>query len=193
MWSSTSISSSTLSMIGRITSLEQLRLGIGNCDSENPNWPVNHDKLRDTLSPLKRLQRLALLGDTYRNCFQMRSPGSHRNTESYYLDQLPNLRLLYNPVEVCASYPSAETKAIFKSQHSLRMRLEAGKYADIFPSLKWMTFGRLLMAVSRQPGDKPAGIESIDVGVNQEECETLFQHIFSYPHALPLLLDIYHN
>ncbi|KAF5536408.1 hypothetical protein FMEXI_10354 [Fusarium mexicanum] len=64
-WGETQIPDESLQMIARLASLEQLSLRAGRPCEWKYYWDVDHDKLRQHLSPLQRLTKLALAHDTY--------------------------------------------------------------------------------------------------------------------------------
>jgi hypothetical protein len=114
--------------IGKLQNLTQLCIMCGESSGRRRNWEVNHEELRNGLSKLRQLKRLALRGDTY-------SASGSGDPERYYVDTYAttadlgnSTSLSYIPVEQRGPmFDAAKGKSYWEKRHVRRMRTEAKK------------------------------------------------------------------
>ena len=111
---------------------------------------VDHTAIRQHLSPLRYLQRLALCGDTY----SLRA--DFPNSERYYVDTFAteeDLGYTGVPLDEVPSHARRLMldpklgKPYWEKRHNENMVTEGKEYIDIFPSLEWIYFGERAMCV----------------------------------------------
>lgn len=162
-WQSTSISKRALGAISNIKSLEQISLSAGEQFGWKHDWLINHQDMREYLSRLPLLRKLAFSRDTY----DKHIPGAQ--VGKYYM--VPHMsdseyREMY---EFDTRWKAWEH---FHLQHILR---EADAYLGVMPQLEWVYFGQIPMMVMDDPktGKKRAKALS-----GRDDCSTLLRRMF---------------
>ncbi|KAI4094731.1 MAG: hypothetical protein L6R37_007178 [Teloschistes peruensis] len=128
-WACSSITNSALQQISLLKSLKQVYLSAGATPQRLHDWPINHDNLRQHLCTLPLLEKMAFRGDIYPT-----GRGWSPNGTSYYIF---STHYSLNP----------ESAAKWERSHRNRILVEANKYVNAMPALRWMYFGQLLMSV----------------------------------------------
>ena len=156
-----------LQLIGSLRNLTQLCISCGRVDGWRRNWEVDHSAIRQNLSPLRVLQRLALCGDTY-------SPGSRPTDLSrYYVDTFavvedlgypPGMPLGNVPLSVRTLMLDCQIgKSYWEKAHRKKVISEGMAYIDVFPRLEWIYLGERAMCIEEVDGQiKSRCIVSID-------------------------------
>jgi hypothetical protein len=168
-----------LSLIGRLQTINQLCISCGRLRDWQRSWEVDHAAIRQYLSPLQYLERLALNGDTYN--LDINSPNLERYYEDTFatrsdlgytgipLDDIPNnmRRLMTNP---------KLGKPYWEKRHRERMVAEGEEYAHIFPRLEWIYFGQRMMQ-AQEDDDCTKSKRSVSI-VEMTEKRTFLNKVF---------------
>ncbi|KAK2796322.1 hypothetical protein FQN50_009613 [Emmonsiellopsis sp. PD_5] len=160
-WNDISISAEALGLLSTLKSLEQLYLGVlDRCGWSI--WYIDHQAIRETVSKLPRLKKLALVGDTYQN-------RATRSKEFYYMSL---------DSDVDRRTPSEGVRFAWELIHRSMMLTEADKYLEAAPEqpLEWMYFGQLPMGVRRVNGRKKA----YALFRKRDDCFTVLKKMFTW-------------
>lgn len=160
-----------LCLIGSLHSLYQLCISCGRQKDYLRSWAVDHRAIRQHLSPLRYLQRLALCGDTY----SLRI--DPQNLEEYYIHTLATEEDLGYTDVLLDRVPSNARglmldpklgKPYWEKRHQKKMMIEVKEYIDVFPSLEWIYIGEraVCVQINNGPG-KSRGVVSINELVNK--------------------------
>ena len=191
VWEGLSITENALKQIGTLRGLRQLQLSTGEQFGWTHNWFVDHDEIRSNLSNLKNLRNLALSRDTYRTDFD--------EFEDYYdgrsLEPQDDSEWgIWHGVMSQANrdFVDPQTddegenasfdrrrKAASAKIHSMRMLIEANKYAHALPSLSWIYIGKLLFAIKTDT----EGRQAANLIHEQDEYRTALQQMFGLPNS----------
>ena len=171
-WQGNSISSSALSTIASIATLEQLDLSAGVQHGWRHTWPIEHDLLRKHLRNLPSLKRLAFRRDSYDNgCAQSSS------LERYYEDKYGpeySFEQLVGAMDLNSAFNERADKE-FEEWHKERMLGQVEKYAEVLPKLEWAYFGQMPMGIAR---DEDGGMVVEALYGERDECWTLLNRMF---------------
>ena len=127
VWADVSIPESDVEMISRIKTLKQIHLSAGDQYGHHYNWLIEHKTLRKHLRTLPSLEKMAFSRDTY-GSYDAISPGS------YYAQG------------VVFGDATAESDE-WERNHRQMIVAEGQKYVDVIPTMDWMCFGQIPMAV----------------------------------------------
>ncbi|RYP92454.1 hypothetical protein DL770_001400 [Monosporascus sp. CRB-9-2] len=174
---STTIPESSLEVIGKLVSLEQLSLSAGVRAGWRTQWLINHDILRRHFVGLTKLKKLAFSRDTYspnpifamldevEGYYSMRDVGREQNTAARARPELDD------------SHEGLADDEIWERAHRNLMLDEADKYAALLPDLEWILCGQWPMGVRRSPGGGgPA--RAFPLTEERDECYTFLQRTF---------------
>ncbi|RSL50082.1 hypothetical protein CEP54_012121 [Fusarium duplospermum] len=176
--------------IGNLVSLEQLCLCAGLITGyQQCQWAVDHAELVSCLGKLKRLEKLALVQDTYP------IPGGVMDSEVYYRAfvvtpaeiQDAELRPELDPEESDEddememdddSYESIIEMRQWNRAHRNRMLHHAEKYAAVLPELEWMLCGKLPIGFEQDPENPAAPRRAVPLSLEMDSCNTFLELTF---------------
>ncbi|KAL8734040.1 MAG: hypothetical protein Q9166_001801 [cf. Caloplaca sp. 2 TL-2023] len=160
---SQSINRHALETISQISTLEQLLLSAGEQYGWRYNWLIDHQAMRNHLSKLTLLKRLAFDRDSYDN-------GISQSCDRYYVDKWirPGDLLDQN-----------HTEEIFEIEHREAMLDEASQYLEVMPQLEWLYLGQIPMAVDMNTKD----VEPLTT--ERDDCYTFLKEMFGWKGILP--------
>ncbi|KAH8591396.1 hypothetical protein B0O99DRAFT_690753 [Bisporella sp. PMI_857] len=173
-----SMPTESLRLIGKLQNLSQLCIMCGRVGGWRRSWEVNHQEIREALSVLPRLKRLALQGDTYE------ALGNFSTPERYYVDTFATqgdlgyqgVDFLEIPDEDMGPLFNADQgKPFWEMRHAANMRAEAETYLNIFPNLEWIFLGERAMCIEL---DSSLGIRRIASTTKVENEYSFFIEIF---------------
>ena len=142
-----SVPETALRLIGGLHSLEQLGIRCGAPDMYgygHQNWAVDHEMMRRHLSPLKKLRKLALLGDSYEPSIVSSGLKDYYNDTYATRNQFGYVG--WAPIDIpiyvhLAMEDPKQGKPWWEKRHRNMLTIETRKYVSIFPDLEWMFFG----------------------------------------------------
>ncbi|KAF5666085.1 hypothetical protein FHETE_6386 [Fusarium heterosporum] len=170
-------------VIGKILSLQQLRLGAGMRRGWRHQWLVDHDELRRHFGQLKGLKRLALTRDTYQinlsvmhpqRYYALRWVGVEEETDA-------NKRLHLDANKEVRLGDMDESEILFQMwerAHRNRMLDQAEKWATTLPNLQWMFCGQRPMGFIKIKGKMTEPPEAVTLTQERDECRTYLESIF---------------
>lgn len=168
-----------LRLISNLHTLNQLGIWCGYVRGWKRNWKVDHEAIRQHLSPLKYLKKLALLGDTY-------DSGIHFSTfERYYVDTYATQDDLGYDGVALHEVPDEERrpmldvelgKPYWEEKHKRKMVVEAKKYIDVLPKLEWIYLGERAMCIEED--DSGIGLRRVVSTIKLEETWSYFEKMF---------------
>ncbi|KAK2791042.1 hypothetical protein FQN53_007231 [Emmonsiellopsis sp. PD_33] len=177
-WKDKSISAEALGLLCTLKSLEQLYLGVADRCGWSI-WFIDHQAIRETVSKLPRLKKLALVGDTYEN-------RATRSKEFYYMSSQDSEEALETANAINwdergdgnQRTRGAGVRFAWEWIHCLRMLTEADKYLEATPEqpLEWMYFGQLPMGVRLVDGKKKA----YALFHKRDDCFTVLKKMFTW-------------
>ena len=163
------IPDAALEIISGMETLEQVCLGAGPSWGWKYDWLIDHTSMRNYLSKLPRLKRIAFTRDSYEN-------------EIYYLHQFLSLEEMYaSGLDYDA--PKEARVPIWEDGHKRRMVAEGQKYISSMPELEWIFLGQYPMAVEKGAfeGDR----QVVPLSGGRDSCETLLDRIFGCERFFP--------
>ncbi|KAI6244461.1 hypothetical protein HI914_07443 [Erysiphe necator] len=132
-WEGFQVSESSLEALSKLPTLEALHLSSGCQIGWRNDWPVNHDVIKNSLIPLKKLKKIALTRDVY---------SYTRNGFTYEYNSYKELRFdAWN-------------------LHWESMREKALAYAEAFPNIELVHTGEITYEIFRQ--EKIIKLRAID-------------------------------
>jgi hypothetical protein len=144
-----------LRLVSKLHGLNQLCIGSGIMLCWRRNFEVDHDEIRQYLSSLQHLRKLALQGDTY-------DSGIHfSNSERYYIDTYAisddlgyeGMDFADVPGEAITPMINKEAGAPYwEKRHRRKMIGEAEKYMGVLPGLEWIYLGERAMCIESDNG-----------------------------------------
>jgi hypothetical protein len=168
-----------LRLISNLHTLNQLGIWCGYVGGWRRNWKVDHEAIRQHLSPLKYLKKLALRGDTY-------DSGIHFSTfERYYVDTYATQDDLGYDGVALHEVPDEERrpmldvelgKPYWEERHKRKMVVEAEKYIDVLPTLEWIYFGELALCI--EADDDGIGFRRVVSIIKLEDAWSYFEKMF---------------
>jgi hypothetical protein len=161
-----------LAMISGMKTLEQVCLGAGCQIGWKYDWLIDHKSIRNHLSNLPRLKKIAFTRDSYKQPL-FSSETSH---ESYYSDRFP-------PFEEMGAagldWGSEEARIqVWEDGHKRRMVLEAEKYGALMPKLEWIYLGQYPMAVTKEAFEEERQV--VLLCNERDSCDTLLNRMFGW-------------
>ncbi|KAF4503098.1 hypothetical protein FAGAP_653 [Fusarium agapanthi] len=179
-WGESQIPQTSLRMIGRLVSLEQLSLSAGKSYGPRHFWLVDHSKLRRHLHPLKGLAKLAIAQDTYpvpapypgtppETYYEMRFAGSEEKKDA---KARPELDVAKDRDE------RRNMDKVWERFHRNRMLHQAEKYAAIFPNLQWMFCGQRPMGFINATEEKCELRTAVPLTKGRDQCRTYLAEVF---------------
>jgi hypothetical protein len=161
-----------LAMISGMKTLEQVCLGAGCQIGWKYDWLIDHKSIRNHLSILPRLKKIAFTRDSYKQPL-FSSETSH---ESYYSDRFP-------PFEEMGAagldWGSEEARIqVWEDGHKRRMVLEAEKYGALMPKLEWIYLGQYPMAVTKEAFEEERQV--VLLCNERDSCDTLLNRMFGW-------------
>ncbi|KUJ12900.1 uncharacterized protein LY89DRAFT_687830 [Mollisia scopiformis] len=134
----TSVPDAALVLISKMETLEQVCLTVGCQFGWKYDWLVDHESIRNHLSSLPRLKKIAFTRDSYQS---INSLGEIEHG-LYYSDRtLPIAQLDAAGVDWRYGDLRQQIEQFWEDEHKKRMILEAGKYAAVIPRLEWIYIG----------------------------------------------------
>jgi hypothetical protein len=168
-----------LRLISNLHTLNQLGIRCGYVRGWRRNWKVDHEAIRQQLSPLKYLKKLALQGDTYNS-------GIHSSTfERYYIDTYATQDDLGYDGVALHEVPDEERRPMLDAElgkpyweevHKRKMVVEAEKYIDVFPTLEWIYLGERAMCI--EADDAGVGLRRVVSTTELEGTWSYFEEMF---------------
>ncbi|KAG5742909.1 hypothetical protein H9Q70_014373 [Fusarium xylarioides] len=175
----------SLSVIGELTTLEQLCLRCGEkrdefnfetmvrYDIHDPQphsvWLIDHGNMRAHLQNLKNLKLLAIRGDTY--CDFMGVAGASLYYNSFTVS--------HEDLAVVRAHPELEPfvhgQREWEIAHLARMLDHAKEYLTVLPKLEWMLCGQRPMEFIR---NAEGVTELVPIGFERDECKTYLARVF---------------
>ena len=169
-WEQSYIPSTAVEMIAGLATLEQLHLSAGVQIGWRHNWLIDHDMMREYLSKLPRLKKIAFSRDSYSNGLD------EEDAEvSYYETKILKPENLSD---------SKWTDGKFEIEHRWRMVREALKYIRKVPKLEWFYFGQVPMATSKHV-TKPNKAVVTPLFHQRDDCYTLLHEMFGWKGLMP--------
>ncbi|RYP33546.1 hypothetical protein DL768_011095 [Monosporascus sp. mg162] len=174
---STTIPESSLEVIGKLVSLEQLCLSAGIRTGWRTQWLINHDILRKHLVRLTKLKKLAFSRDTYspnpifamldevEGYYSMRNVGREQKAAARARPELDD------------NHEDLADDEIWERAHRNLMLDEADKYAALLPDLEWIFCGQWPMGV-RRSSDGRGPARAFPLTEERDECYTFLQRTF---------------
>lgn len=162
------ISPWALRMISQIKTLAQLQLAVYDPAETGwrTGWQVDHESLRENLSPLQKLKKLSLVRDIFSDQSYLYFPvapystgpmGQHRR--SYYVT------ILYRDAE-----PADPHRLPPPDVYGTRVMEEVAAYAETFPLMEWMYIGQLQFTIR----DKEAVRETREMARSEDVRREIF-------------------
>jgi hypothetical protein len=156
-----------LAMISGMETLEQVCLGAGCQLGWKYDWLIDHKSIRNHLSTLPRLKKIAFTRDSYK---QPSFP-TETNHESYYSDRFPPFEEMR---AAGGDWGSEEARIqLWEDGHKRRMVLEAEKYGALMPKLEWIYLGQYPMAFEE-------GRQVVPLCNERDSCNTLLNRMFGW-------------
>lgn len=164
-----------LRMISALEGLEQVCLGAGCQVGWKYDWLVDHESIRNHLSNLPRLKKIAFTRDSYRNRIFL-GENSH---ERYYTDRIPSHEEM---VASGVDWGSREEVLVrvWEDGHKRRMVVEAEKYVASMPKLEWIFLGQYPMAVVRGAAGEDKERHVALLCDERDDCSTLLGRMFGW-------------
>jgi hypothetical protein len=128
----------SLLMVSKLKGLEQIHLSAGRQRGKRPNWQIDHDLMRQYLSRLPRLRKIAFSRDSYND-----NLGS---IDDYYQRRIPDPGLIH----ALGGEWKGSAQALWEHGHLMRMMAEAKKYMSVMPNLEWIFFGQIPIEVQKR-------------------------------------------
>jgi hypothetical protein len=155
---------SVLQMISTLKGLEQIHLSAGHQWGWRHDWKIDHELMREYLSKLPNLKKVAFSRDSYE--------GSIMGIEFYYEDKSPARELV-------ESHPGWEdtNEELWELGHRQMAIEEANLYVGVMPKLEWMFFGQLPMEVRRHK-DSDEDVTTVEIMSERDDCWTLLRRMF---------------
>ena len=180
-WTGTSISEVALQLIATLTTLQQLCLSAGHKSGWRHDWAADHASLRNHLSRLPNLTKLALIRDT----FQPDCDGI--DADSYYEARI--FRSRDEEEEAVAHWFASQNtddvgdveelqhEAAWEMVHRKRVVAEANEYVREMPRLDWLYFGQTAMCIESN-SDPGRGRVAVPLFEKRDDCCTLLTRMF---------------
>ena len=146
-WPCRFLSEQKLSLLGFLTSLEQIHLTTMEKYIHIDEWRINHERMRKHLCKLIRLKKL-VFSDRYKTCT--------KNPIWYY----PSRR----PIKDCPS----DQRSRYEKEHCEHMLGEARNYATAMSTLEWIYIGKLPIGVEELPDKKGRNVVSLSGGKDED-------------------------
>lgn len=125
-----------------ITSLESLHLSCVDQIGRRYNWFIDHDAIRNVLSPLCKLRSLIFT----RNSYPLNTVLQGEDEGAYYSNRIPAPNDMVNFMENAMRDEQEvdnSLEIVWEAVHRQHMARHAEKYAAIFPELEWVHIGQL--------------------------------------------------
>jgi hypothetical protein len=174
-WDAVSIPDSALEQIGGLQSLRQLSLSAGEPFGWQPDWVIDHLKMRRYLGNLQNLRKIAFRRDSYQisripaeNYYGLRTPVG--NDVDEIADDLDN------SADPDPDQERGRRVRLWEQQHRQRMLLQAREYLRLLPKLGQIPMGVADSAESR-------GREAVALSEERDECRTLLRRMFGRENA----------
>jgi hypothetical protein len=164
-----------LRIISKLEGLEQVCLGAGRQAGWKHDWLVDHESIRNHLSHLPRLKKIAFTRDSYKH---QAFPGEN-NHETYYSDRFPAHEEM---VASGVDWGSGEEAIVrvWEDVHKRRMVVEAEKYVTSMPKLEWIFLGQYPMAVIERAAGEEQKRHVVVLCDERDECITLLDRMFGW-------------
>ncbi|KAF1816126.1 hypothetical protein P152DRAFT_111348 [Eremomyces bilateralis CBS 781.70] len=157
MWDGNTVPVSSLAALSSLVSLEQLHISSGQQAGWRHDWLIDHDAIRTTLFPLRKLKRLAITRDSYR----VNNGATGEDIDAYYsfriLDQ-DELMQQFPDENLGDDSPLNHTHALWETLHRRSMAGHAEKYAVVFEALEWIHVGQLSFVFQNGANRKKAAV-----------------------------------
>jgi hypothetical protein len=173
-WNITMIPDVALAMLSEMETLEQVCLGAGCQLGWKYDWLIDHKSIRNHLSILPRLKKIAFTRDSYEQLHPLfLSETSH---ERYYTDRFPS----YEEMDALGlDWGSEEVRIqLWEDGHKRRMVLEAEKYVAVMPKLEWIYLGQYPMAVTKGAFGEERHV--VPLCHERDSCDTLLSRMFGW-------------
>lgn len=171
-WEGTTIPDSSLTCLALLTSLEKLHISAG-YQQISYNWFIDHDAIRNALSPLRKVKRILFTRDVYRSGL------GEAETTYYYALWSPDEADLAIFAEIAAreGQPVGAnlSKMAWEWMHRERMARHAEKYAATFPDLEWIHLGQLSFTFEKGVDGKR---KAVVVDRERKECSSVLETMF---------------
>lgn len=161
-----------LAMISRMETLEQVCIGAGCRFGWKHDWLIDHKSMRNHLSVLPRLKKIAFTRDSYK-C--QTGDAGH---ELYYSERFPS-REDMNAFELDSRINEEVLIQAWEAGHKRRMVFEAEKYLASMPKLEWMYLGQYPMAVIKG-ASKEERSQVVPLCDERDDCCTLLNRMFGW-------------
>jgi hypothetical protein len=162
---------SVLHMIGKLKGLEQIHLSAGHQWGWRHDWKIDHKLMREYLTKLPNLKKMAFSRDSYE--------GSFRGIEYYYEDKFSLSD------EVVRRHPEwrdrenhTDPEDYWEIGHREMVVLEAKYYLSVMPKLQWLYFGQIPMEVRNHKGPDGKQVKIIELMSERDDCWTLLRRMF---------------
>jgi hypothetical protein len=164
-----------LRIISELEGLEQVCLGAGCPVGWKHDWLVDHESIRNHLSHLPRLKKIAFTRDSYKNPLL---PGENGH-DTYYTDQFPASADMVAAGVDWGSGPEARVR-VWEDGHKRRMVAEAEKYIASMPKLEWIFLGQYPMAVTKAAAGEEQKRHIAVLCDERDDCDTLLDRMFGW-------------
>jgi hypothetical protein len=170
----TTIPGAAIALISRMRTLEQLCLGAGNQIGWKKNWLIDHELIRNHLSNLPRLKKLAFQRDSYKLTTFL----GYIDYERYYEDRFPSREEMHAAGLNLFSQDDDSRVRVWEDGHKTRMIFEAEKYVALMPTLSWIYIGQYPMMVAKGTSEEVR--RAVTQCATRDSCETLLNRMFGY-------------
>jgi hypothetical protein len=161
-----------LAMISGLETLEQVCLAAGCQIGWKYDWLIDHKSIRNHLSNLPRLKKIAFTRDSYKQL----SFSNETNHENYYSHRFPS----FEEMDAAGlNWESEEARIqLWEDGHKRRMVLEAEKYVALMPKLEWIYLGQYPMAVTKGAFEEERHV--VPLCNERDDCDTLLNRMFGW-------------
>jgi hypothetical protein len=152
-WKGNSIPEAALDIISGLHTLEQLHLSSGTPAGWRRDWAIDHDSMRNHLSQLPHLRRIAFSRDTYRLV-----PSDDPSQGTYYTQTNRLIPEIVRELESMGDHNvdfvnlNQYVATRWEEKHRDRMNAEADKYALSMPKLEWIFMGQYPISITESHG-----------------------------------------
>jgi hypothetical protein len=172
--SMTIIPGTAIALISRMRTLEQLCLGSGKSIGWKYDWLIDHELIRNHMSNLPRLKKLAFQRDSYKFTTFL----GYIDYERYYENRFTSREEMQAAGLNLFSQDDDSRVRVWEHDHKTRMTLEAQKYAELMPTLSWIYIGQYPMTVLK--GNSGEVRRAVPQCATRDSCETLLNRMFGY-------------
>ena len=162
-----------LQIISGLQGLEQVCLSAGFQLGWKHDWLIDHESIRNNLSNLPRLKKIAFIRDSYNHPAYVRE-NSHL---TYYSERFPNQEEM-DAAGLDWGSEEAMTQA-WEYGHKRRMVLEAEKYIASMAKLEWIFLGQYPMAVMKGTSEEDER-HAVPLCDERDSCDTLLDRMFGW-------------